>query len=109
MKFFQLFDPVSTSPLRLDVNPEDINHCRSALRGHGAGDILGGRQASGGGQLRDFLWATLPPVVLIAQRVESLLVEEHGSGWGVFGVSILDWSGVSIPGYLGWSIRGRCG
>ena len=46
---------------------------------------------------------------LISERLKNLLEENQTTGWKTFPVKVLDKKKREVPGYLGFSVTGRCG
>lgn len=62
-----------------------------------------------GEKMEDLLDTGWPNLYLISDKLKSVLVENHITGWKTFEVSVLDKKGVEIEGYHGLSVTGRSG
>lgn len=108
--FFRLNDPLATRPLRLELlgysdwitktNAIDLFHGRLKL------DTPLGLGAYMGGQVTDFLWSSLTPLVCISERVKEILQMNTITGWATYPVEVFDRKGASLPGYHGFAVTG---
>lgn len=108
--FFRLDDPLASRPLRLELlgysdwitkaNAFDLFHGRLKL------DTPLGLGAYMGGQVTDFLWSSLIPLVCISERVKEILQMNTITGWATYPVEVFDRKGVFLPGYHGFAVTG---
>ena len=110
-KLYRLRDPLATRPLRLGdegYSGEWITTHQAWLLAKGELKLdeplrLGAYQ---GGQITDFLWSGLVPIVCISQRVVDLLCEQDITGWATYPVEVHDRQGALLPGYHGFAVIG---
>ncbi len=110
-RFYELFDPVAKSALRLEITRDSATTLDlwelvrqrqrpvRAIRLHRAM----------GKSLADFLWCTPIQLICVSERVLDLLRSHNLTGWGTYPVEIFDRSGNSVPGYWGLSIYANAG
>jgi hypothetical protein len=63
----------------------------------------------GGHKPSDIVRATTAAPVIISDRVRRLLSEKEFSGWKTYPIEVSGKEGVTLPGYHGLAVHGRCG
>lgn len=108
---YRLSDPLANSPLRLAPDPEWADHEKSTrlFRGKWAPLTPVVLRTSMGGQPRDFLWTTFPPLLCVSQTVVDLLERQKLTGWSTYPVEVHGREGQPLTGYHGFAITGRGG
>lgn len=64
-------------------------------------------KGASGSTVNDFISTSLPPLVLVSNRVVEVL--GAFTGWTTYPVEVYGKRGESIPGYHGLAVTGRCG
>ena len=62
-----------------------------------------------GGEPRDLIGTTLPPLKLLSNRVFDLFQENQFTGWATYPIDLYSKKNERITGYQGFSVPGRCG
>jgi hypothetical protein len=109
-KFYQFSDPLANRPLRLsDEGYSDWITKDQAIELYFGRLDLGAPLKLGaymGGQITEFLWSGLTPLVCISNYVAELLLLNNISGWSTYPVEVYGRKGEFIPGYHGFCVTG---
>ncbi|GAP11842.1 hypothetical protein BECAL_03036 [Bellilinea caldifistulae] len=109
-KLYRLDDPLASRPFRLS----DEGYSDWLTKGQ-AIELFRGRLkldtplrlgAYRGGQVTDFLWSGLIPLVCISERVVELLRMNNITGWATYPVEVHGRKGEPLPGYHGFAVTG---
>ena len=110
-RFYELYDPLATRPLRLSV----LNYSKWVTSDY-AWEIFRGRVSldlplklgiHSGGQLAHFLWSSFPPIVCISTYVVELLQTNGVTGWTTYPVEVYGRKGELLSGYHGFAVTGK--
>ncbi len=103
----------------IQAHPLNLNYTEDANRQDDVARLLLGNyknitfpvvfKQSYGHQQRDVLDTGTAILLLISDKMKTVLEENNLTGWKTFPIHLLDKKGVEISGYHGWSITGRCG
>lgn len=109
-RFYELYDPIASRPLRL--SPERYSNWLTKAQ---AIELFRGRLklttplglcAYRGGQATDFLWSGLIPLVCISQRIITLFRENNIRGWMTYPVEVYGRKNEPLLGYYGFAVTG---
>lgn len=110
-RFYELYDPLATRPLRLSV----LKYSKW-ITSDLTWELFRGRVSleqpltlgiHSGGQLSHFLWSSFPPIVCISTYVVELLRANGVTGWATYPVEVYGRKGEPLPGYHGFAVTGR--
>jgi hypothetical protein len=62
-----------------------------------------------GGQAADLMRSALVSIFVVSDRLVELIKSSGFTGWGAYPVEVRDKDGKILPGYQGFSIKGRAG
>ena len=62
-----------------------------------------------GRRVRDIIWTTLPPLVLISKRFRDVLERAGLTGWSTYPVKVYDQEGRQVRGFFGLAVTGLAG
>jgi hypothetical protein len=107
---YQVGDPVSNRPFRVDFPEEWIERKLQLTRGEvRPGGPLVLRHFMGASQPRDVIWTGAAGVMIVHARVLDVLLDHRFTGWATYPVEVHGKRGDVFAEYHGLAFTGRCG
>ena len=111
MQFYRLRDPLANRPYCLDIRGYSdwltLEQAWQLFKGDFEPSIPLTLGAYQGGQLADFLWSGLIPVVCISSRVVQSFLSTSITGWRTYPVKVLGRDKEPLGEYYGLSVTGK--
>lgn len=110
-KLYKLDDPLANRPFRLEPQQKWVGYEEAfqLFCGNLQPPEAIKLKAYMGGQVTDFLWCGLPPIVCISKKVVELFISNEFTGWTTYPVEVYDKKGNTLEGYSGLAIKGVAG